>query len=245
MHLAYNILMTTEPPNPDRPEEADGLAAQRGRMVEHQLRRRGIRDERVLAAMGRVPRERFMVAGTEPMAYEDKAIAIDHNQTISQPYMVALMTQLLELAPESRVLEIGMGSGYQAAVLAELCQHVYTIDRIPELVDSAMRTLAGLGYGNVSATVGDGTLGWPGEAPFDGILVTAGAPSVPNALTDQLAEGGRLVIPVGRESYTTLTAIERRGRTLVEKPSIACRFVPLIGEAGWDSAEQANRHYNG
>lgn len=214
-------------------------------MVEHQLRRRGITDERVLEAMTRVPRERFMIAGTEELAYEDKAIAIAHDQTISQPYMVAIMTQLLQLSPDARVLEVGTGSGYQAAVLAELCRHVYTIDRIPELVDSAMRNLTDAGYDNITSHVGDGTLGWPEEAPFDGIVVTAGAPTVPTALTDQLADGGRLVIPVGKESYATLTVIERSGQTLVEKPNIACRFVPLIGDQGWDSVEQANRYYGG
>jgi len=207
-------------------------------MVEDQLRNRGIDDERVLEVMGRLPRERFVLPGDQSAAYDDQALPIQAGQTISQPYMVGLMTQLLDVEPTDRILEVGTGSGYQTAILASLAGHVYSIERLDVLSELAGRRLAELGLTNVTFRVGDGTLGWPSEAPFDGIMVTAGAPRIPPALVEQLADGGRLVVPVGGESHQTLTVIERRGQTTIERPGIACRFVPLIGQAGWNPRDE-------
>ncbi|MBN1343066.1 MAG: protein-L-isoaspartate(D-aspartate) O-methyltransferase [Phycisphaerae bacterium] len=228
----------------DRPPASsplDPYAEDRRRMIESQLRRRGVGDERVLEAMARIHREKFMQPGDEAVAYDDRAVSIQCGQTISQPYMVGLMTQLLQIRPDDRVLEIGTGSGYQTAILAALCASVYTVERMPDLSDLAARRLRELGLSNVEFLVSDGTLGWPEQAPFDGIMVTAGAPSIPQSLTDQLADGGRLVVPVGGEAYQTLTVVQRRGRTIVERPSIACRFVPLIGQGGWAPATVGDR----
>ncbi len=219
----------------------DPYAEARKRMVEMQLRRRGINDPRVLEAMERIPREQFMAPGSEAEAYDDKAAAIQSGQTISQPYIVALMTQLLEPQPTDRVLEVGTGSGYQAAILALLCEHLYTVERHRELSDIARRRLEALGLTNVSYEIGDGTLGLADEAPFGGILVTAAAPRIPRTMTDQLDEGGRLVIPVGDAAYQTLTVVRRQRGTLVETPSISCRFVPLIGQAGWNAKDVAGQ----
>lgn len=212
------------------PYEAERL---RRLMVAEQLQARGIRDPRVLRAMLRVPRHRFVPPELAASAYEDGPLPIGQGQTISQPYMVALMTQCLELTGTERVLEVGTGSGYQSAVLAELCRWVYTVERIPELAARAERTLRELGYHNVSVRVGDGTLGWPEEAPFEGILVTAGAPEAPPALLEQLAEGGRLVIPVGTRYSQTLQRITRRGGRLEVEEFGPCVFVPLVGRQGW------------
>lgn len=217
-------------------ERCERWAAMRREMVQSQLARRDVRDPAVLRAMGRVPRERFVPPDLRHEAYEDHPIAIGNDQTISQPYMVGLMTQELRPAPGSRVLEIGTGSGYQTAVLAEMAGEVYTVERIAELAASARRTLGELGYANVHFLVGDGTLGWPEHAPYDGILVTAGAPAEPETLKGQLAEGGRLVVPVGDESGQELRTIERRGAKFATRRACPCRFVKLIGEEGWREA---------
>jgi protein-L-isoaspartate(D-aspartate) O-methyltransferase len=202
-------------------------------MVARQIRARGIRDERVLAVMEEVPRHRFVPEALRSDAYEDGPLPIGDGQTISQPYMVAVMTQLLELRGDERVLELGTGSGYQAAVLSRLCKWVFTVERIPRLAERAKIILAELGYANISYLVSDGTWGWPSNAPFDGIIVTAGAPSTPAALLDQLAEGGRLVIPVGdRFTQTLKKLVKSRSGTTVESHT-ECRFVDLIGEFGW------------
>jgi len=209
----------------------------RERMVTEQLARRGIRDERVLQAMGKVPRHLFVDEALAGRAYGDYPLPIGERQTISQPYMVALMTEALELVGHERVLEIGTGSGYQTAVLAELCSKVYSVERIKSLADRAVRTLDGLGYYNVLIRVGDGSLGWREEAPFNAILVTAGAPAVPSALVEQLAPNGRLAVPVGDAYGQTL----RKGVKDVDGMRWAdlggCIFVKLIGEQGWPSQQ--------
>jgi len=203
------------------------------RMVERQIKGRGVRDGRVLDAMRKVPRHLFLPPEKADQAYEDHPVSIGRGQTISQPYMVALMTEALELRGDEKVLEIGTGSGYQTAILAELAREVYSVERIPELADEARTKLEDLGYTNVHIRVGNGTLGWPEEAPFDAILVTAGAPKVPKSLKAQLADGGRLVIPVGSEFHQVLYRIRRRGDEFLEEPLTSCVFVPLIGEEGW------------
>lgn len=204
-------------------------------MVERQLRNRGIKDARVLAAMGKVPREKFVPPGQRGQAYYDGALGIGHGQTISQPYMVALMTEFLHLTGSERVLEIGSGSGYQAAILAELATHVYTVERLAELSEGARKMLCDeLGYDNISFRVGDGTLGWPEEAPFDRIIVTAGAPHRPQALLDQLVPLGEAVVPVGGRHWQMLTHYRReRDGTVEEKGFCECVFVRLIGQNGW------------
>ncbi len=213
------------------PPESYGLA--RKRMVDEQVRVRGITDPRVLEAMEHVPRERFVPAAQVPEAFTDRALPIDCGQTISQPFMVASMTELLEVRPAHRVLEIGTGSGYQAAILARLAAHVYTIERIAALHEKAHALLDSLGFANISYRVGDGSVGWPEFAPFDRILVTAGAPEAPRALLDQLVDGGRLVIPLGGRSEQTLTVVDRRRGKTIEMPRYACRFVQLIGRQAW------------
>ena len=206
----------------------------RRHMVATQLASRGIKDERVLEAMRTVPRHRFVSKGEINAAYEDTPLSIGQGQTISQPYMVALMTECLELQGEEKVLEIGTGSGYQTAVLAEIAREVYSIERRPLLSEQAAKRLAELGYERCDLKVGDGTAGWPEAAPFDGIIVTAGAPEVPEGLREQLADGGRLVIPVGSEFHQTLYKIRRDGARFVEETITGCVFVPLIGEYGWE-----------
>ena len=214
--------------------DVDPYAAARARMVETQLRARGIRDPRVLAAMGSVPREAFVPAGLEVLAYSDEALPIEHEQTISQPLMVALMTELLAPGPGERVLEVGTGSGYQAAVLAAMGCRVTSVERLAELATTARARLARLGYGDrVEVRVGDGSAGLPGEAPWPLILVAAAAPRVPDALSGQLADGGRLVIPVGRRYEQELVLVERQGAKLRTTNHGACVFVPLLGEGGW------------
>lgn len=203
-------------------------------MVERQLRGRGIRDPRVLDAMLAVPREAFLPPGRQDLAYRDQAVPIGRGQTISQPYMVAAMSQALEVTPDDRVLEVGTGSGYQTAVLAELAREVYTVERIEALAEDARSALEELGYRNVRFRVGDGTRGWPEEAPFHAILVTAGAPEAPDSLKDQLdPDGGRLVIPVGPRTQQDLYRYERSGTEITSTRLMACRFVPLVGEEGW------------
>jgi protein-L-isoaspartate(D-aspartate) O-methyltransferase len=198
-------------------------------MVSDQLQRRGIIQARVLAAMGRIPRERFVERGQEDQAYEDRALAIECDQTISQPYIVGLMTQALELAGDEKVLEIGTGSGYQAAVLAELAARVVSIERHAELSRRAGAILEELGYRNVRLVVGDGSAGWPDEAPYHRIIVTAAASEVPAELFAQLREGGILVIPIGDRDSQTLQAIRKVDGRLRATTLSGCRFVPLVG----------------
>lgn len=217
----------------------DPYLAHRRRMVEEQIRARGIRDPAVLDVLERVPRERFVPPEEVHEAFADRALPILCGQTISQPFMVAAMTAALKLRSTDRVLEIGTGSGYQTAVLASLARHVYTIERVAELKENTQRLMASLGYANVSFRAGDGTLGWPEEAPFDRILVTAGAPQVPPALIEQLADGGRLIIPVGSDKEQALTLVERRNGRVHEAVGIACRFVKLIGQQAWREGEIA------
>jgi protein-L-isoaspartate(D-aspartate) O-methyltransferase len=203
-------------------------------MVEDQLRRRGISDARVLEAMGRIPRHLFVPRDYQDSAYDDRPLSIGEGQTISQPYMVAIMTQSLELKGRERVLEIGTGSGYQAAILAELARELYTVERIPSLTQSAQKVLQEQGYKNIFFRTGDGSKGWPEEAPFDGIMVTAGAPEIPQIFKSQLAEGGRLVIPTGPRHTQTLYKLTRRGDQFIEEELTGCVFVPLVGDYGWE-----------
>ncbi len=205
----------------------------RHRMVRTQIEARGVSNERVLDAMRTVPRHRFVPEKDEASAYEDHPLDIGCGQTISQPYMVAFMTALLELAPTDRVLEIGTGSAYQAAILATLAAEVITIERHEALAQRARALLAELGYGNVTVVVGDGTLGCPEYAPYDAVIVTAAAPHVPRALEEQLKVGGRLVCPSGARDIQRLERIIRTDRGFEEEHGIGCVFVPLIGEDGW------------
>lgn len=203
-------------------------------MVEGQLRRRGIRDERVLAAMERVPRERFVPAVLARDAYDDGALPIGAGQTISQPYMVAAMCELLALQGGERVLDVGTGSGYAAAVLAELAADVVSIERIPVLAERARATLAAAGYARVDVRVGDGSLGVADRAPFDAIAVAAAAPDVPPALPAQLGPGGRIVVPRGTRWSQQLVLLTASRTGLVERGTVACRFVPLVGAGGFE-----------
>jgi len=202
-------------------------------MVEEQLIPRGIRNPRVLDAMRKVQRHEFMPEALRLQAYGDHAMPIGEGQTISQPYIVALMTELLGLKGPERVLEIGTGSGYQAAVLAELCQKVYTVERVKTLADKARQNLDRLGYRNVAMKVFDGTYGWKDMAPFDAIIVTAASPSVPQPLVEQLKEGGVLVVPVGERMSQELLSIVKTSTGIRTERSIPCVFVPLIGNHGW------------
>ena len=202
-------------------------------MVQRQLVGRGVRDPRVLAAMEEVPRHFFVDEALWNEAYDDSPLPIGEGQTISQPYMVAVMTELLHLDGEERVLEIGTGSGYQAAVLTRLCRWVYTMERLEGLSERARKAVEACGYANISFIVGDGTQGWPDHAPYDGIIVTAGAPNIPHTLVEQLVEGGRLVIPVGdRFSQVLKLVIRTKEGTIVESHT-GCRFVDLVGKFGW------------
>jgi len=207
--------------------------ALREKMVRGQLISRGVRDEAVLRAMGDVPRHLFVGEDVRDEAYGDYPLPIGHKQTISQPYIVALMTEALGLTGVEKTLEIGTGSGYQTAVLAELSREVYTIERVLPLMEKAERLLKELGYGNVRVKAFDGTLGWPEEGPFDAVLVTAGAPRIPRPLREQLADGGRLVIPVGSRYSQELVRILKRGDRYEEEYLGGCRFVDLIGVHGW------------
>ncbi|MFA7597161.1 MAG: protein-L-isoaspartate(D-aspartate) O-methyltransferase [Novosphingobium sp.] len=206
----------------------------RDHMVDVQLAGRGIRDKRVLEAMRTVPRERYVREGLEEFAYEDSALPIEEEQTISQPYIVAAMIEAAEVEPDDRVLEVGAGSGYAAAVLGRIARRVFAIERHPALASLARERIAALGYANVEIGAGDGTRGLEQEAPFDAILVAAGAPEVPNALKRQLAMGGRLVIPVGDTGKQKLCKVTRTGETRFDVENLATvMFVPLIGEEGW------------
>ena len=208
-------------------------AVARAEMVERQLRRRGITDEHVLAAMGRVPRELFVPEGLRRYAYDDGALPIGRRQTISQPFVVATICSLLDLRGGERVLDVGTGSGYQTAVLAELAAEVVSIERIPELAEEARASLREAGYPDVEVRVGDGSLGVPELAPFDAIAVAAAAPGIPHALYDQLADGGRLVVPRGSRRGQDLVLVVRTPDGPVERSSISCRFVPLLGDEGF------------
>lgn len=216
--------------NGKRSSKGDFYVELRRRMVEEQIVARGIRDPRVISAMLKVPRHEFVPPEYRHMAYEDRPLPIGFGQTISQPYMVALMTEALQLRPSDKVLEVGTGSGYQAAVLAEICKEVYTIEIIPELAERAKGTLERLGYKNVHVRCGDGFLGWPEEAPFDAIIVTCAPPYVPPPLIQQLAEGGRLVIPVGAQPVQTLVRLRKVGGKILREAITECLFVPMTGE---------------
>lgn len=207
--------------------------AARNRMVDEQLIPRGISDPRVLSAMRKVPRHLFVEEALQDRAYGDYALPIGEKQTISQPYMVALMTEALELSGSETVLEIGTGSGYQAAILAELSKQVYSIERVPGLAVRAKKVIEELGYKNVEIKIYDGTLGWQEKSPFDGIMVTASSPDIPKTLTDQLKIGGRLVIPVGTRHFQTLIKAVKKKDGLVKMALTECVFVPLIGTYGW------------
>jgi len=208
-------------------------AEARQRMVAEQLMRRGIKDPHILKAMGKVPRHLFVDAALRHRAYDDFPLPIGEEQTISQPYIVAIMTEALDLQGHERVLEIGTGSGYQTAILAELARKVYSIERIEHLAEAASKRLQQLGYSNVLIKVGDGSLGWKEEAPFDAILTTAGAPQVPQALLEQLADKGRLVIPVGDVYSQVLKKVVREGEAFHSTDLLKCVFVKLLGEQGW------------
>ncbi len=213
-------------------------------MLAQQLQARGVSDTAVLAAMGSLPRERFVPQGCEAHAYDDRALEIGHGQTISQPYMVARMSQALRLDDwvaahpglVPRVLDIGGGSGYQAAVLARMGARVVSVERDPELATAAARRLAALGIGRVEVVIGDGSGGWPEGAPYAGIVVGAAAPAVPPPLVDQLADGGRLVVPVGSLTGQVLVVVERQGGAISQRALEPCVFVPLLGRFGFPSA---------
>lgn len=212
-------------------------AVERAHMIEYQIKERGIRDPAVLAAMLEVPRHLFVADRYQEFAYEDTPLPLPDGQTISQPYIVARMIELLQLKPAERVLEIGAGSGYAAAVLSRIVSEVYTVERLANLADYARERLAELGYTNVHVLCGDGTLGWPEHAPYDGIMVAAGGPVVPESLRQQLAVGGRLVIPIG--SHPRIQRLIRLTRVTEndyrQEKLDRVRFVPLIGQEGWES----------
>src|SRR6266404_6013941 len=200
-------------------------------MVQEQLMRRGIHEERVLAAMAKVPREEFVPKETRLASYSDQPLPISYNQTISQPYVVAFMTEQLQLKRDDRVLEIGSGSGYQAAILAELVADVYTIEIIESLARNAEATLKRLGYKNVQVKAGDGYKGWPEHAPFDAVIVTCAPDHVPQPLVDQMKEGGRMIIPVGGIGDQNLYLLEKKNGQLTKRTVLPVRFVPMAGEA--------------
>jgi protein-L-isoaspartate(D-aspartate) O-methyltransferase len=212
------------------PSAAD-FAAQRRRMVDQQLKPRGIKNERVLAAMTKVPREEFVPVDQRADAYQDGPLPIGYDQTISQPYIVAFMTEQLQPKASDHVLEIGSGSGYQAAILAELVAEVYTVEIVEPLAKTADATLQRLGYNNVHLRVGDGYKGWPEAAPFDAIIVTCAPDKVPQPLTDQLKEGGRMVIPVGERFAQQLYLLEKKDGQLKESVTLPVRFVPMLRNA--------------
>jgi len=208
--------------------------SKRQRMIETQLLPRGIKDPRVIAAMRKVPRHLFLDEALWPEAYEDHPVPIGEKQTISQPFIVAIMTEALKLSGTEKILEIGTGSGYQAAVLAELAEQVYSIERLPSIAKRARRILDELRYANIVITIGDGTLGWKEYSPYDGIIVTAASPYPPKTLLEQLKVGGRLIIPIGDEFTQDLTLYIRDSDKDYSKESYGgCRFVKLIGEQGW------------
>jgi protein-L-isoaspartate(D-aspartate) O-methyltransferase len=213
-----------------RPTPASDFAAQRQQMVQKQLMSRGINDQRVLAAMAKVPREEFVAPESRVASYEDGPLPIGHGQTISQPYVVAFMTEQLRPKPNDRVLEVGTGSGYQAAILAELVSEVYSIEIVEPLAKSAEATLQRLGYKNVHVKFGDGYKGWPEEGPFDAIIVTCAPDKVPQPLVDQLKDGGRMIIPVGDRLAQQLYLLEKKNGQLKQSATLPVRFVPMTSE---------------
>ena len=215
------------------PEAILSYAGQRRKMVEEQLGNRGIKDLRLLQIMSRVPRHLFTLDSLQHRAYGDTPLPIGENQTISQPYIVASMTAALGLKGDERVLEIGTGSGYQTAVVAELAAQVFTIERINALSRKAQKTLEELGYSNIVFKMFDGTYGWPDQAPFDAIIVTASAKEIPEALIKQLGEGGRLVAPAGDADQQKLILLTKKGNRVNRKEIGDCKFVPLVGKYGW------------
>ena len=223
--VVFSLLLVTACGTPSAKSQ-EGFTRMRERMVADQMAARDIKDPRVLAAMRKVPRHLFVPADQQRLAYEDHPLPIGKDQTISQPYIVAYMSQALDLKPTDKVLEIGTGSGYQAAVLGELAAQVYTIEIVEELADRSKRTLASAGYANVHVRHGDGYAGWPEQAPFDAIMVTAAPDHVPQPLIDQLAPGGRMIIPVG-DYFQELRLIQRTEKGVVERSSLPVRFVPL------------------
>ncbi len=216
--------------NPKQQSLEAWLASRRKAMVQEQITARGISDERVLAAMEKVPRHRFLPKHLWDEAYDDGPLPIGYGQTISQPYIVAYMTEQLALSGDEKVLEIGTGSGYQTAILAELAKEVYSVEIIPELGHRAARILKELGYTNVHVRIGDGYRGWPEEAPFDAILLAAAPDHIPQPLIDQLKEGGRMILPVG-EYYQDLVLIRKTPEGVIKESQIPVRFVPMRGEA--------------
>lgn len=211
---------------------------ERNRMVERQIEARGVRNPRVLAAMREIPRHLFIPSPYDRSAYEDSPLPIGSGQTISQPYIVALMTELLKPEPEDNVLEIGTGCGYQAAILAKLVRKVTSVERIPAVADLARSNLAALGISNVKIQTADGTLGYPENAPYNGIIITAATPSVPKPLIEQLAENGRLVAPVGGREIQELVVLSKRKGIISQELHGGVRFVPLIGEHGWEGGRE-------
>jgi protein-L-isoaspartate(D-aspartate) O-methyltransferase len=209
-------------------------ARERDRMVDEHLASRGVSDPRVLAAMRQVPRHRFVQEALRVRAYGDHPLPIGEEQTISQPFIVGLMTSLLELSGREKVLEVGTGSGYQTAVLAELARRVCSIERLPRLAERARTILESLGYSNVWVRVGNGALGWPDEAPFDRIIVTAGGPAIPPPLVQQLADGGRMVLPVGAADNQVLTVVDNVGGEIHQRTHGECKFVKLVGKYAWE-----------
>jgi protein-L-isoaspartate(D-aspartate) O-methyltransferase len=205
----------------------------RERMVKTQLVPRGIKNPRVLKVMGKIPRNLFIEEALSGEAYNDHPLPIGHKQTISQPYIVALMTEALELTGDEKVLEIGTGSGYQTAILADLSRKVFTVERIRDLMVKARNILADLGYNNIMFKAFDGTLGWKEYEPYDAIMVTAGAPKIPEPLLDQLADGGRLIIPVGNRFSQELIKVTKKNGNIIQKNFGGCRFVDLVGVHGW------------
>ena len=214
--------------------KANDIPRTRLRMVEEQIVARGIKDQRVIAAMGKVPRHLFVEEALQSQAYSDHPLPIGEKQTISQPYMVALMTEALELTGKEKVLEIGTGSGYQTAILAECAAKVFSIERIRSLAIKARKLLLELGYFNIEVKFSDGTFGWLEEASFDAIMVTAGAPDIPQPLIDQLKVGGRMAIPVGDTYVQDLMRIQKTGDGIRKENYGGCRFVRLIGKYGWE-----------
>lgn len=211
------------------------LAQQKEKMVENHLKRRGIRDKAVLEAMAEVPREKFIPEDMVHLAYNDSPLPIGEGQTISQPYIVALMIQAMELSPQDRVLDIGTGSGYAAAIISRIVKAVYSVERYQTLAETAKERFLHLGYENIHVLYGDGTQGWPEHAPYDAAVVAAGSPDIPQPLVDQLVIGGRLVIPVGStQQFQELLRVRRTGESEVKEERLtSVRFVPLVGEAGW------------
>jgi protein-L-isoaspartate(D-aspartate) O-methyltransferase len=217
--------------------KGDELRRAREEMVENQIKTRGVTDERVLEALRKVPRHEFIQENHQSEAYADHPLPIGSGQTISQPYIVALMTEQLELKDDEKVLEIGTGSGYQAAILAELVREVHSVERVSELAEKARENLRRLGIKNVSVHIGDGTLGWLEEAPYDAIIITAGTPVMPEGLADQLSDGGRLVAPVGSRWRQMLELWIKREGEIEKIEVLPVVFVPLIGEKGWDEGK--------